>query len=629
MYLGVHLDHYNYKDLYTFIQEVHQQKFSGLQVFLGDNHHTTLSKKDSFTPLQLKTIRTFLKKHDFHLYVHGVLTLNFCFPPTSPRFSWGIQNLVYDLQQCCKMGCKGVVIHMGSFQTPSIHISYQECLSHFVQSIHLALSQIKSKSCKIIFETPVQRPNMIGSTLESLAELYQAISPKDRKQIGFCIDTCHIFSSGYPIHTEHGMKTYFEEFDRLIGLQHLSLIHLNDSKEPFQSLKDRHESLGKGYIFSKKLGGDPKVLEIVMEVAKKYKIGVIFETNPKGFLRNRRMVQDYGMKKRGGKRDAKKKILSIFQEILKFHQTLGKKGNLQTKYRIQSYEKAIKSLQKHTSTITNISNVQNISGIGKGMQDKIEIILQTGTLPMYEDILKNPEYQAIYQFEQIWGIGVEKARDFVLKHHIYSIDELRKKVKSGEIQLNEQQLLGLEYYESLLERIPRKEIQSFTKYLQSKMKKYHINIQNAGSYRLGKTDSGDIDLLFVSSQFENHTSYAKFELIENILDDLRNENILLHLLSKGSRKIIAIIQNPKNGKIRQMDIMFIHPNELPWYLLYFGSSKDFSKMIRQEAIQKGYKLSEKGIFDRKTGKQIDFQPKTEKNIFSFLEIPYIPPSKRI
>jgi DNA polymerase (family 10) len=78
-----------------------------------------------------------------------------------------------------------------------------------------------------------------------------------------------------------------------------------------------------------------------------------------------------------------------------------------------------------------------------------------------------------------------------------------------------------------------------------------------------------------------------------------------------------------------MDIMFIHPNELPWYLLYFGSSKEYSKKIRQEAIQKGYKLSEKGIFDRKTGKQIDFQPKTEKNIFSFLEIPYIPPSKRI
>ena len=325
--------------------------------------------------------------------------------------------------------------------------------------------------------------------------------------------------------------------------------------------------------------------------------------------------------------DKKKKVIDIFEKILKFHKTLGKKGNVQTKFRISSYEKILKKLKSYSKPIRNVSDVDGIEGIGKSTKEKIDEILKTGKLQMLDEIEKNPEYKAIYEMLTIWGIGVEKAQEIVLEKKIYSIPHLKKAFKNKTISLNEQQQKGLEYHQQLSERIPRKEITNLTKWIQQKINKFGIEVVNAGSYRLGKKESGDIDLLFVKNNIKNHTSYAKAELFQNVIDDLRD--IIVYIFSQGHEKLIAIIQNPLTNKIRQMDILMIDEKELPWYLLYFGSDKEFSKKIRKIAIEKGYKLSEKGLFDRKSGKRIDFHPKNEKEIFTFLQIPYIPPSKRI
>ena len=69
-----------------------------------------------------------------------------------------------------------------------------------------------------------------------------------KAHVGICLDTAHLFAAGYPIHTESGLKQTVAEFDRLIGLRHLRLIHLNDSKAPFESRVDRHWHIGEGHI---------------------------------------------------------------------------------------------------------------------------------------------------------------------------------------------------------------------------------------------------------------------------------------------------------------------------------------------------------------------------------------------
>ncbi len=634
MHIGYHLNRNKYPNLLSALKKLKKNKVNAIQIFIGDNHMTTLSKKNKFSKDDFILIKKYLKKKNIKLNIHGLLSLNYCFPPDSPRFKWGLDNLIHDMNVCKKMDCKGVVIHMGSYKTPSINIGYQDCLKNFVKSLHIVLS--KTKKSKILLETSVNRPNTIGGTIESLKELYDLIDSKEKKRIKFCIDTCHIFSAGYPIQTIEGCKQYFEDFNRLIGNQYIELIHLNDSKEPFNSHKDRHESIGKGYIFNKDLGGDPEVLKEIVKIAKKHKINIILETNPNYFNKEVKMLKNISKSLNGGKKnkkskkiDYKNKIIEILEALSNFHKTLGKEGNLQTRYRIASYQKAIITLKGLNKPIYSVEDVEGLPNIGKGMKEKIDEITKTGTLKMFEEINQDPQYKAINLFQQIWGIGVEKARELVLKYNINTIEELRRRVEEGKIELNEQQLIGLKYFEDLQERIPRKDIKNFTNYLKKLMKKYNIQIENAGSYRLGKKDSGDIDLIFAIKNYKNHTNYAKMELVENIVNELKDKDILQHILSKGSRKIIAIIKNPLTNKIQQMDIFFIDEKDLPWYLLYFGSSMDFSKEIRKKAIEKGYKLSEQGIFNRKTGKKVNFEPIKEKNIFNFLKIKYIQPKNRI
>ena len=65
---------------------------------------------------------------------------------------------------------------------------------------------------------------------------------------GVCVDTCHIFSAGYRINTEDGFEAYKSEFDSLLGLERIKVVHCNDSKTPFNSRKDRHQHIGEGSI---------------------------------------------------------------------------------------------------------------------------------------------------------------------------------------------------------------------------------------------------------------------------------------------------------------------------------------------------------------------------------------------
>jgi len=256
------------------------------------------------------------------------------------------------------------------------------------------------------------------------------------------------------------------------------------------------------------------------------------------------------------------------------------------------------------------------------MYNKIKEIKNTGTLKMYENIKKNTKHHNnIKEFEKIWGIGPVMAKEFINKK-IYTINNLKKQIKKKKIQLTEQQLIGLKYYKNLSTKISRKEITECTKYLKKLLKIENLEIYNGGSYRLGKKESGDIDIIITT----NDDNIEDFK--EKVLKILEKEKIIKNILVKGKEKDIYVVKFPEYNKFRQMDVAFIEKKYLPWYLLYFGSSKDFSKKIRGIASKKGYKLNEKGIFYKNTGKRIDFNPIEEKEIFEFLEIPYIKPKNR-
>jgi len=71
---------------------------------------------------------------------------------------------------------------------------------------------------------------------------------KDKSRVGVCMDTCHVFAAGYDVSTATGFDAVLREFDRVVGLKYLRAVHLNGSKTPFGSKRDRHENLGKGFL---------------------------------------------------------------------------------------------------------------------------------------------------------------------------------------------------------------------------------------------------------------------------------------------------------------------------------------------------------------------------------------------
>jgi DNA polymerase lambda len=628
LYLGFHID--NYQSILEALKRVKELNGNSLQVYLGSKYLTSLREKREITKDQIDKIKLFLKENKMKLFIHSILSLNFCRDPNNPRNKWGIDNLVYDLNLCNKLNGSGVVVHMGTHKTPSVNVSYEECVKNFIESIKIALDQ--TKKAPILLETPVNRENIVGGTLEGLSYIYNSIPKKYLKRVKLCVDTQHIFASGYNMRNIEVVKDYFNRLNKLVGIKNVLLIHFNDSDVQFDSRINRHAPIKKGYIFSDKKN---ESLKYIINFALNNKITLILETGSKNFKSEMSMIKGYVGS--GGKlSDIKVRILKIFREILTYYETLGKKGNAQTRFRIDSYRKAIGTIQKFNKPIYNCKDVKNLPGIGKGFCEKIDTISKNGTLNLYENIQKNHSIKSIKLFQGIWGVGPQLARKIVDKK-IYTINELKDAIKNNRVVLTDQQLIGLKYYDDLNMKIPREEITTFTKVLNTLIKSIkdsgNIKIYNAGSYRAGKSESGDLDIILTYSSDTSHDNNNYHNIIvtqlkKKFIKILMDKKIIKDILSDGIEKSIFIVKLPKYPHYRKMDIAFIEEKYLPWYLLYFGSSREFSKKIRGIASKLGYKLNEKGLFYKKNGKRVDFNPTDEKEIFDYLGIEYVPPEKR-
>jgi apurinic endonuclease APN1 len=638
MNIGIHLNNYSGKyESKNILELIEKTKTIGgnvLQIFLGNKILTTLREKYVLKNDEINEIKKLLKDYKIKMFVHAILSLNYCINPYSGRNKWATDNLIYDMNLCKKLNGVGCVLHMGSYKTKKIDISENECIKNFINTLILILDE--TKKVPIILETPVNRDNIVGGSLESMSKIYNLIPEKYRKRVKICVDTQHIFVSGYDIRTEYGVNDYFDKFNNLIGLKNLVLIHLNDSEKIFNSKIDRHYPIRKGYIFK---NSGIEGLKSIINVGIKNKISMVLETNPVNFKKEIITIKRLYDKKNGGlskinknktgKTDKKLIILKIFKELLEYYESLGKSGNLQTRYRIESYKKAIKSLESFNNIICSANDVKDLESIGKGFYEKINEIVKSGSLKIYENIAKNNkkviEIKSIKLFQNIWGIGVEFARSIV-KKKIYTISSLKKAIKNNKIKLNDQQLIGLKYYNELKLKIPREEIKLFTKYFKKILnnKSNDFDIYNAGSYRAKVKECGDIDLI-ISYNKDKITLDKVNEIIYELLN---KEHIIIDILSNGYKKSIYIINNPISKKIRKMDVAFVESENISWYLLYFGSSREFSKKIRLIVSKMGYKLNEKGLFYKNTGKKINFNPKDEKDIFNFLKIDYVKPENR-
>ncbi|MBR8466276.1 deoxyribonuclease IV [Campylobacter sp. faydin G-140] len=147
---------------------------------------------------------------------------------------------VDEIKRVSQLGLELLNFHPGSHLN---EISEKECLDLIAQCMNEAIKC--TNGVKLVIENTAGQGSNLGYKFEHLAYLIERVSDKNR--VGVCIDTCHAFAAGYDLRPDAYKKT-MSEFDRIVGYEFLSAMHLNDSKFDIGCKKDRHESLGKGYL---------------------------------------------------------------------------------------------------------------------------------------------------------------------------------------------------------------------------------------------------------------------------------------------------------------------------------------------------------------------------------------------
>ena len=183
--------------------------------------------------------------------------------PEISVYEKSIHTMIREVERCDKLGIPYLVTHLGSHKGTGEDKGIRRLVG--------ALTEVAktNKDVTILLENTAGQKNSVGSDFTQLAEIFFGLKPASR--FGICIDTCHAFAAGYDLRNEKNVKDVFEKFDSEIGLKHLKIIHLNDSKGELGCHLDRHEHIGLGHI------GEAGLSQVV-KLANKNKIPIILET---------------------------------------------------------------------------------------------------------------------------------------------------------------------------------------------------------------------------------------------------------------------------------------------------------------------------------------------------------------
>lgn len=164
-------------------------------------------------------------------------------PATSTRniYRSSVESLVQHLTIGDALSLAGVVLHVGSFKGST----EDEAIGRIGEGVAEALDTAGGTCC-VFLENTAGAGDTIGRTFAQLRAVADAVGHAGR--LAFCLDSQHLFASGYPVHEPGGIDRVLDDFDLVVGIEKLRCLHLNDSKTGFGSNRDRHENIGDGEI---------------------------------------------------------------------------------------------------------------------------------------------------------------------------------------------------------------------------------------------------------------------------------------------------------------------------------------------------------------------------------------------
>lgn len=306
---------------------------------------------------------------------------------------------------------------------------------------------------------------------------------------------------------------------------------------------------------------------------------------------------------------------------------------------LNSVEDYIRVLREGDMKLAGEENFKAKNGTWKSsILQKIDSILKTGQTDGISLTEQDQRSLAIENLTKVPNIGPSTAAKIYDTEEITTVEELKYLYSINKDILNEKQAIGLKYYEDLMRRIPRNEMNSWNEILTEIFKETMTEMGLsgelilAGSYRRKTPDSGDIDALIT-------TDVKNPRVMNTFYNNLVKKGVIetTNVLAKGPTKIMAVASIDEY--YRHLDI-FYHPIEtFPFAILFTTGSKEFNVKMRKFALDKGYSLNEQNLTKKSpTGPKVTQTeylnviekqfPETEQDIFDFLGYPYIPPEMR-
>jgi deoxyribonuclease-4 len=192
----------------------------------------------------IKLLNAAREKHDLTpLVIHDNYLINLASAHEGIR-KQSIEAFRGELVRAIAIGAEYLVAHPGNYKGQTI----EQGIFHFLQGVATAAEGLKFDKLMLLVECTAGAGAQIGGRLEELHVIREYAAQMTHLPVGFCLDTCHLLVSGYNIATEEGLNQTVAEADRVLGLEHVRVIHANDSKGALGSHVDRHEHIGQGYI---------------------------------------------------------------------------------------------------------------------------------------------------------------------------------------------------------------------------------------------------------------------------------------------------------------------------------------------------------------------------------------------
>ncbi len=194
-----------------------------------------------------------------NIICHAPYIVNLANRKDEDKFNFSVSFLKQEISRCEQLGITKLVLHPGS----SVGIDKTMALQNIINGLNLILE--RKTNVKILLETMAGKGSELGSTLEEIKYIIDGVTKQDN--IGVCLDTCHLNDAGYNM---ENFEQFLDDFDRIIGIDKIGCIHINDSKNELSSHKDRHANIGfgtigfenlKNIIYSQRLDNIPKILE--------------------------------------------------------------------------------------------------------------------------------------------------------------------------------------------------------------------------------------------------------------------------------------------------------------------------------------------------------------------------------